>query len=86
MQDRYGFGSYLNNYNMAGIMNTFQSGLPASYNVADREGDTPCLEAWPWVLIYKKLNDQQLVWDAQYDDGYFNTDLPSGETSCAVLG
>ena len=31
MQDRYGFGMYLNNYNMAGIMNTFQSGLSGAY-------------------------------------------------------
>src|SRR5690606_15531324 len=30
-------------------------------------------------LIYKKINDQNLIWDAQYDNGNFNTDLPSGE-------
>ena len=35
VQHRFGFGSYLYNYNMAGIMNTFQFGLTASYNVAD---------------------------------------------------
>ncbi len=79
MQDRYGFGMYLNNYNMAGIMNTFQSGVSAAYNVAGRDSRYILSGGFNLGLLYKKLNDQQLVWDAQYDNGHFNTDLPSGE-------
>lgn len=79
MQDRYGFGMYLNNYNMAGIMNTFQSGLSSAYNVAGRDSRYILSGGFNLGFLYKKLNDQQLVWDAQYDNGYFNTDLPSGE-------
>ena len=39
MEKRYGFGTYLNNYNMAGIMNTFQWGATAAYNVSDPRAD-----------------------------------------------
>lgn len=79
MQDRYGIGMYLNNYNMAGILNTFQSGLSAAYNVAGRDSRYILSGGFNIGIVYKKMNDQQLVWDAQYDNGYFNTDLPSGE-------
>ena len=80
MQDRYGFGAYLNNYNMAGVMNTFQTGVSAAYNVAGRDPRHIISGGFNLGILYKKMNDQQLVWDAQYDNGYFNTDLPSGET------
>jgi type IX secretion system PorP/SprF family membrane protein len=79
VQRRFGFGSYLYNYNMAGIMNTFQFGLTGAYNVADPKANYTLSAGVTLGLIYKKVNDQQLVWDAQYDDGYFNSDLPSGE-------
>ncbi len=79
VQKRYGFGTYLNNYNMAGIMNTFQTGATAAYNVSQGKANHTLSVGVNLGLIYKKINDQQLVWDAQYDDGYFNTDLPSGE-------
>ncbi len=78
-QKRYGFGTYLNNYNMAGIMNTFQTGATAAYNVSQGKANHTLSVGVNLGLIYKKINDQQLVWDAQYDQGYFNTDLPSGE-------
>ncbi|MBL7953290.1 MAG: PorP/SprF family type IX secretion system membrane protein [Flavobacteriales bacterium] len=79
MQKRYGFGTYLNNYNMAGIMNTFQAGATAAYNVSQGKANHTLSVGVNLGLLYKKINDQQLVWDAQYDQGYFNTDLPSGE-------
>lgn len=79
VQHRFGFGSYLYNYNMAGIMNTFQFGITAAYNIADPKAKYTLSTGVALGLIYKKMNDQQLVWDAQYDDGYFNSDLPSGE-------
>jgi len=80
MQHRYGFGTYVNNYNMAGIMNTFQWGASAAYNVSEGKANHTLSVGANIGLIYKKINDQQLLWDAQYSDGYFNSDLPSGET------
>lgn len=79
IEKRYGFGTYLNNYNMAGIMNTFQFGLTAAYNVSDERADHTLSVGANLGLIYKKINDQELLWDMQYNDGYFNNDLPSGE-------
>lgn len=79
LQKRFGFGTYMNNYNMAGIMNTFQFGTTAAYNVSDPKADHFLSAGVNLGLIYKKVNDQQMVWDAQYSDGYFNSDLPSGE-------
>jgi type IX secretion system PorP/SprF family membrane protein len=79
MNKRYGIGTYLNNYNMAGIVNTFQTGVTAAYNVSDPRANHTLSAGVNLGMIYKKVNDQQMVWDAQYDDGFFNTDLPSGE-------
>lgn len=79
VDQRYGFGSYLSNYNMAGIMNTFQFGVSGSYNVSEKSAKHTLSVGATLGLIYKKLNMQDLIWDAQYDDGHFNTDLPTGE-------
>lgn len=78
MDRQYGFGAYLNNYNMAGIMNNFQAGVTGAYNVSSGKNYT--LSAGVNLgLIYKKVNDDKLVWDAQYDRDHFDSDLPSGE-------
>lgn len=75
---QYGFGAYLNNYNMAGTMNNFQAGVTGAYNVSSSKNYT--LSAGVNLgLIYKKVNDEKLVWDAQYDRDHFDADLPSGE-------
>lgn len=79
MKKQYGFGMYLNNYNMAGIMNNFQMGFSGAYNVSDPKAHHTLSAGVQLGLVYKKINDSQLVWDAQYSDGAFNTDLPSGE-------
>ncbi len=78
MDRQYGFGAYLNNYNMAGTMNNFQAGVTGAYNVSSSKNYT--LSAGAVLgLIYKKVNDDKLVWDAQYDRDHFDTDLPTGE-------
>lgn len=77
---QYGFGTYLQNYNMAGIVNTFQFGVSGAYNVSQGKANHTLSAGVNLGLIYKKMNDQQLLWDQQYSDGYFNGDLPSGES------
>jgi len=79
IQKRFGVGMYMNNYNMAGIVNSFQMGASGAYNVSDPKADHTLSAGFHLGMIYKKMNDQLLVWDAQYDNGNFNTDLPSGE-------
>lgn len=79
-EHRYGVGAYINNYNMAGIMNTFQFGATAAYNVSDEKADHTLSVGATLGLIYKKVNDEELLWDVQYNDGYFDNDLPTGES------
>ncbi|HQV52003.1 MAG: PorP/SprF family type IX secretion system membrane protein [Flavobacteriales bacterium] len=79
LQRRFGVGLSMVNYNMAGIMNTFQLGADGAYNVSDPKAKHTLSVGVHLGLLYKKMNDQQLLWDAQYNDGYFNSDLPSGE-------
>lgn len=76
---RYGFGAYLSNYHMAGILNTFNFSVTGAYNVSDERADHTLSVGANLGLIYKKVNDQDLVWDMQYNDGYFDSDLASGE-------
>ncbi len=78
MDRQFGFGAYLNNYNMANVMNNFQAGVAGAYNVSSSKNYT--LSAGVNLgLIYKKVNDSKLVWDAQYDRDHFDSDLPTGE-------
>lgn len=77
---RFGAGVYLNNYNMAGVMNTFQGGVTGSYNVSGEKAKHTLSAGLNLGVIYKKVNDQRLIWDAQYDENHFNADLPTGES------
>ncbi|MCB0792529.1 MAG: PorP/SprF family type IX secretion system membrane protein [Flavobacteriales bacterium] len=78
--NRFGVGAYLNNYDMAGVMNTFQFGLSGSYNVSSENAPHSLSVGLNAGLIYKKVKDEDLLFDQQYNDGYFDPDLPSGET------
>ena len=79
MDRQYGFGAYLNNYNMAGNLNTFQAGATAAYNVSSPKAKHTLSAGVNLGVIYKKVNYDKLVWDAQYDRDHFDSDLPSGE-------
>lgn len=76
---RFGVGAYLKNYNMAGIMNDFNFSITGAYNVSNEKARHTLSVGANLGLIYKKVNDQDLVWDMQYNDGYFDSDLPTGE-------
>jgi type IX secretion system PorP/SprF family membrane protein len=80
MQERYGAGLYLSNYDMAGMMNTFEVGATGAYNVSQSKAKHTLSVGVKGGLIYKKVNDAELLFDQQYNDGYFDEDLPSGET------
>lgn len=79
LQNRFGAGLYMTNFNQAGIVNTFQIGTSGAYNVSGKSAHHTLSVGVHMGLIYKKVNDQQLLWDSQYNDGYFDSDLPSGE-------
>lgn len=76
---RFGFGGHLTNYDQAGMLNTFQLGGLAAYNVAQSNAPYILSVGANLGFIYKKVNDADLLFDSQYDDGHFDEDLPSGE-------
>ena len=77
---RYGFGAYLSNYDQASMLNTFETGVMGSYNVASSGAPYTLSVGTKLGIIYKKVNDADLLFDAQYNDGYFDSDLPTGES------
>lgn len=80
IQGRYGAGMYLTNYDMAGVYKTFSAGLSGAYNVSGKGARHTLSVGLNAGVIYKKVNDQDLLYDLQYNDGYFDSDLPTGET------
>lgn len=76
---QFGFGAYLDNYNMAGVVNDFRTGLTGAYNVSSAKAKHTLSVGVNLGLIYKKVNDKDLVWDAQYNRDHFDSDLPTGE-------
>ncbi|HQW05668.1 MAG: PorP/SprF family type IX secretion system membrane protein [Flavobacteriales bacterium] len=79
IQQRFGAGLYMTNYNQAGIVNTFQIGTAGAYNVSEKNAHHSLSIGVHLGMVYKKVNNQQLLWDSQYNGGYFDSDLPSGE-------
>jgi len=79
VNDQFGFGGYISNFDQAGMLTTFQAGATAAYNVAEDNAPYTLSVGANLGIIYKKVNDADLLFDAQYDDGFFNSDIPSGE-------
>jgi len=79
LPDHYGVGLYMSNYDMASMLNTFEVGLGGAYNVASKEAHHTLSVGVKAGLIYKKVNDADLLFDAQYNNGFFDPDLPTGE-------
>lgn len=80
MQGRYGGGAYMRNYDMAGVLSTFEVGASGAYNVANRGARHTLSVGLRLGLIYKKVSNSDLVFDSQYNGSYFDTDLPTGES------
>ena len=79
VNERYGAGAYISNYDMAGLMNTFEFGITSSYNVSEANAEHTLSVGLRAGIIYKKISEPELLFDQQYNDGYFDPDLPSGE-------
>lgn len=78
--NKFGAGFYLSNYDMAGMMKTLEAGVAGAYNVSAKNARHTLSIGLKAGIIYKKVNDADLLFDMQYNDGYFDSDLPSGES------
>jgi type IX secretion system PorP/SprF family membrane protein len=79
INERYGAGVYMLNYDMAGVVNSFTLGFSGAYNIADPSADFLLTAGIQAGLIHKKINASDLIFDNQYSDGFFDSDLPSRE-------
>ena len=80
VNQKLGVGGYLITYDAAKSFNVFNFVLSGSYDVLSSHQKKHKLNMGLQLgLIYKSTTNDQLVFDNQYVDGTFNTDLPSGE-------
>lgn len=79
INNQYGGGFYLSNFDMAGMMKTLDAGIAGAYNVSKKNAKHTLSVGLKAGIIYKKVNDADLLFDAQYNDGHFDGDLPTGE-------
>jgi type IX secretion system PorP/SprF family membrane protein len=80
MTDRWSLGGFLKNTDEIGIINTFNVVASGSYIITNPRNRYYVISAGLQIgMIYKRINTGKLTFDSQYDQNYFNTDLPSGE-------
>lgn len=84
-QQKWGLGGYIINYDAAKSFNVFNFVVSAAYDIASKHQKKHKINMGLQLgLIYKSTSNDKLVFDNQYVDGTFNTDLPSGENITKV--
>ncbi len=81
LQQKWGVGGYIINDNSSRVFNSFSFVLSGAHDITignqDKHHLTVGLQSG-FILKTIKLN--QYTFDKQYSNGYFDTDLPSGES------
>lgn len=80
LSGRWAVGGYIKNTDEIGIINSFNFMGSGSYLITDPKSKEYLLSVGLQMgFIYKRINSGNLTYDEQYDEDYFNTDLPTGE-------
>jgi type IX secretion system PorP/SprF family membrane protein len=81
LNERWGVGAYLTNYDGAKVYNAFNFVVSGAYKIIDPKKDEHSLSTGMQIgVIYKNTNNLDLLFDNQYSSGTFNAELPSAET------
>jgi len=81
LQQKWGAGAYILNDNSSRIFNSFSFVLSGAHDITVGNQDKHHLSVGLQAgFIYKTLKLNQYTFDKQYNQGTFDTDLPSGET------
>lgn len=81
INDRWGVGGYLINYDGAKIYNAFNFVASGAYKITNPNQEKHLLTTGLQAgVIYKNTNNLDLLFDNQYSQGTFNGELPSAET------
>ncbi len=80
LPNKWGAGVYLINYDAAKAFNVFNFVLSGSYDLASRHQKKHKINMGLQLgVINKSTSNDKLVFDNQYVDGTFDTDIPTGE-------
>lgn len=78
--ERIGLGGYFTNFDGAKAYNAFNIMLSAAYQITDPYQKDHLLTVGVQAgATYKNINNEDLLFESQYDDGRFNSALPSNE-------
>ena len=81
LSEQWGVGGYLINYDGAKVFNAFNMVGSIAYQITDPRQKKHLLTTGLQVgLIYKNINTKDLLFDAQYWNGTFSSELSSNET------
>ena len=81
INDRWGIGAYLINYDGAKIYNAFSFVASGAYKITSPNQNKHLLTTGVQAgVIYKNTNNLDLLFDNQYSQGTFNSEIPSAET------
>ena len=80
VNSRWGVGAYLVNYDGAKIYNAFNFVVSGAYKITNPQQSEHLLTTGIQAgVIYKNTNNLDLVFDNQYNNGTFHSELPSQE-------
>jgi type IX secretion system PorP/SprF family membrane protein len=80
VQEKFGVGGYVINTDEYNLISTFNFVASGAYSITQENNTKYKLSVGLQAgLIYKKLNPKVLTYDQQYEDGFFDYGLPSGE-------
>jgi type IX secretion system PorP/SprF family membrane protein len=80
INEKWAVGGYIKNTDEIGIINTFNFVGSGSYLITDPKSKAYLISVGMQLgFIYKRINGSNLTFDEQYDENYFNIDLPNGE-------
>lgn len=81
INERWGAGGYIVNYDGAKVFNAFNVVLSGAYQITDPGQKEHFLSTGIQMgIIYKNTNIADLLFESQYDEGQFNPALESNET------
>lgn len=79
--DRFGFGGAFINTDAANVINTTNFMLSGAYQITDPNQTKYILSTGVQLgVLYKRVNTNGLIFDAQYDGFIFDGDLPTRES------
>ena len=78
-QSRWGVGGYMINDDAAKAYNVFSFVVGGAYQITTPNDKYLISVGLQAGMIYKNIKDDKLIFDNQWNDGAFDTDMPTGE-------